>query len=86
MRGWLLCLLLLGCRTRPFEEGGLAPADMGRTDIATPADMAHPPDAGCSPAVPNGYCPPGTTCCPFSCWGGNDVTGWCFQGPGCPVC
>jgi hypothetical protein len=75
---WLSLVLLLACRTQPFElEDGGAP------DLSHPPSGAAPP---CSPKFPDGVCPPQKTCCPFSCWGGNDVTGWCFDGDGCPVC
>jgi hypothetical protein len=80
---WLPLLLLLACRTQPFEllDGGETAADLSQ-----PVDLSHSSGDPCSPKVPDGVCPPNTTCCPFSCWGGNDVTGWCAPGNGCPVC
>ena len=80
---WLLLLTFFGCRTQPFEfeDGGSVP-DLSHPDLSRPGGAAPP----CAPQFPHGVCPPQKTCCPFSCWGGNDVTGWCFPGEGCPVC
>jgi hypothetical protein len=78
---WLPLLLLLACRTQPFE---LLDGAESVPDLSSPQDLSS--SGVCSPKVPNGSCPPNSTCCPFSCWGGNDVTGWCAPGNGCPAC
>ncbi len=83
----LAALGTLGCRTRPMPP---PPPDLQRAELAAgdlPAvDLNEGPDERCDPQHPNGYCPPETTCCPFSCWGGSDEAGWCAPGPGCPIC
>jgi hypothetical protein len=77
-----LCLFLFGCRTQPFELADGSSA----ADLSSLPDLSGSSQQPCSPKVPDGYCPANSTCCPFSCWGGNDVTGWCAPGNGCPVC
>jgi len=49
-------------------------------------DMAHPPDAKCSPSEPYGICPPRHSCCPYQWWGDDDDDGWCApSADGCPL-
>jgi hypothetical protein len=94
----LLALLLLGCRTSPWElpPGDLSSTDLDARDLTSHdlqardlalGDLSPPPDAMiCNRDHPNGWCPSGFSCCAFDCWGGSDATGWCAAGSGCPAC
>jgi hypothetical protein len=87
MRSLLVVLALVAaCRTGGVDAPDLRPADLSAT-VDAGRDLASV-ELGdvCRPDNPDGSCAPGTTCCPYSCWGGNDETGWCFTGAGCPVC
>lgn len=97
-RLWLIALLVAGCRTELLDPQASTSANdaamsapQPTADFSAPdllaADLASPPDGDiCSKENFNGYCPEHFTCCPYGCWGGNDVSGWCAPTEGCPVC
>jgi hypothetical protein len=97
MRAIVLVITLAGCRSELMPAPDLAaiPVDLSARDVAAsvPVDLASYDQFSsdmdiCDLQHQNGSCPPGYTCCAFTCWGGGPVD-WCYpSGPihGCPVC
>jgi hypothetical protein len=89
-----VALVLTACRSEALPPPDLLPAprDFAVVDQSVPdlplVDLAGVDgEAICAPEHPMGYCPPGSSCCPYSCWGSGPAPYiWCAPSLGCPVC